>query len=87
VFADAHALLGELEEARGDRAAADRNFATAIEALGALHMPDRLRDCHMKYAEILDARGEESRAARHWKLAAQLGKAVPAAQQGKARPA
>ena len=87
VFADAQALLGELEEARGDRAAADQSFATAIETLGALHMPDRLRDCHMKYAEILDARGEESRAARHWKLAAQLGKAVPAAQPGKALPA
>jgi tetratricopeptide (TPR) repeat protein len=84
VFADAHALLGELNEARGDSAAADRDFASAIETLGALHMPDRLRDCHMKYAEILDARGEESRAARHWKLAAQLGKAAPAAQPGKA---
>ena len=87
VFAEAHALLGELEEARADTAASDANFATALEALGKLRMPDRLRDCHMKYAEILEARGEEARAAGHWKQAAQLGKAAPGAPQpAKAQP-
>ena len=74
VFADAHALSGELEEARGNRTAADDCFETAIATLDRLQMPDRLRDCHMKFAEILDARGEQARAATHWKLAAQLGK-------------
>ena len=89
VFADAFALMGELEEARGDSRAADAHFDKAIASLEGLHMPDRLRDCHMKFAEILDARGEQSRAAGHWKLAAQLGKvalagATPAAS-GKRR--
>jgi tetratricopeptide (TPR) repeat protein len=74
VFADAHALLGELEEERGNRTAADKHFETAISTLDGLRLPDRLRDCHMKFAEVLDARGEQSRAATHWKLAAHLGK-------------
>jgi tetratricopeptide (TPR) repeat protein len=74
VYADAHALLAEIEEARGDRAAADAAFETAIATLERIGMPDRLRDCHMKFAEVLDARGDESRAAGHWKQAAQIGK-------------
>ena len=74
VAADAHALLGELEEAKGNSAAADQHFETAIATLDRMHMPDRLRDSHMKFAEILDARGEEARAAGHWRLAAQIGK-------------
>lgn len=86
VSAEAHALMGELEEMRGDRPAADANFTIALETLDALHMPDRLRDAHMKYAEILDARGEEGRAAGHWKLAARLGK-LAGAQSEPAEPA
>ena len=74
VFADAHALLGELEESRGNSAATDEHFETAISTLDRLRLPDRLRDSHMKFAEILDARGEQARAAGHWKLAAQIGK-------------
>ena len=74
VFADAHALLGEVEAARGNVAASDAEFEMAIATLERLGMPDRLRDCHMKFAETLDARGEQSRAAMHWKLAAQVGK-------------
>jgi hypothetical protein len=39
-------------------------------------MPDRLRDCHMAYGEVLDRRGDSSSAARHWRLAAEIGKAA-----------
>jgi tetratricopeptide (TPR) repeat protein len=74
VFADAHALLGELEEALGNTSKSDDHFEVAIATLDRLRLPDRLRDSHMKFAEILDARGEQARAAGHWKLAAQIGK-------------
>lgn len=76
VLAEVHVLLGQLEERLNDALAADDHFLQAIEILGELEMPDRLRDCHMEYARVLDDRGDGV-AARHWKLAAEIGKSAP----------
>jgi tetratricopeptide (TPR) repeat protein len=74
VVANARVLLGKLDERRGNAALADGHFETAIRILEDLGMPDRLRDAHMEYAEVLDAREDAAAAARHWKLAAEIGK-------------
>ena len=71
-----HGLRGRLEEALGDIRAADHHFARAIEILDELEMPERLRDCHMEYAQILDERGDLFASARHWRLAAQIGRST-----------
>ena len=78
VLAEAHALSGELAQRMGDTAAADSQFGVALEILGRLDMPDRLRDCHMQYAELLSARDDIVAAARHWKLAAEVGRLAAA---------
>ena len=75
VLAEAHVLLGQLEERRDNELAADDHYLQAIEILGELEMPDRLRDCHMEYAQVLDDRSDGA-AARHWKLAAEIGKSA-----------
>ena len=50
--------------------AADDHFAHAIEILQELEMPERLRDCHMEYAQILGERGDIYASARHWRAVA-----------------
>jgi hypothetical protein len=60
----------------GDIPAADAHFHQAIETLGELEMPERLRDCHMAYAQVLEDRGDVISAAQHWKLAAEIGKSA-----------
>ena len=74
VVANARVLLGKLCERQGSTAHADGHFQTAIRALEEVGMPDRLRDAHMEYAEVLDARDDSTSGARHWKLAAEIGK-------------
>jgi tetratricopeptide (TPR) repeat protein len=69
-----HGLRARLEEKLGDSRAADDHFAHAIEILDELEMPERLRDCHMEYAQILDDRGDVHASARHWRAAARIGK-------------
>ena len=69
-----HGLRARLEETLGDIRAADHHFARAIEILEELEMPERLRDCHMEYAQILDERGDVFASARHWRAAAQIRK-------------
>jgi tetratricopeptide (TPR) repeat protein len=76
VLAEAHVLMGQLDARLGDVPAADAHFHHAIEELGELVMPDRLRDCHMDYAQVLEDRGDLSGATRHWKLAAEIGKSA-----------
>jgi tetratricopeptide (TPR) repeat protein len=68
--ADAHLWLGRIEEARGDHAAADGEFAQAFEALGAdVGSASRLRRAHSRYAEILEARGDLAGSIKHLKQA------------------
>jgi len=37
-------------------------------------MPDRLRDAHMEYAEVLEGRHDLVAALRHWKQGAEIGR-------------
>ncbi|MGA8923326.1 MAG: tetratricopeptide repeat protein [Candidatus Dormiibacterota bacterium] len=74
VRAEAHELSGKLAERHGDQRAADEEFGIAIGILETVGMPDRLRDLHMDYATLLDARHDTEASVRHWRQAAQLGK-------------
>jgi tetratricopeptide (TPR) repeat protein len=76
VLANAHVLLGELEERNGRPHLTDEHFDIAIRSLEELNMPDRLRDAHMDYAELLEARQDVAAAMGHWKRAAEIGKAA-----------
>jgi tetratricopeptide (TPR) repeat protein len=76
VLAEVHVLLGQLDARLDDTPSADAHFLHAIETLGEVAMPDRLRDCHMAYAQVLQDRGDVGAAAQHWKLAAEIGKAA-----------
>ncbi|HEX9475936.1 MAG TPA: tetratricopeptide repeat protein [Candidatus Dormibacteraeota bacterium] len=76
VLAEAHVLLGQVEERIGNRAVADDHFEIGIRILEDMGMPDRLRDTHMQYAELLEGRQDAVAASRHWKLAAEIGKAA-----------
>jgi len=74
VAADGHSMLGVLEEQAGMRRAADQHFDLALRTLRELGMADRLRECHMRYAELLSNRRDVEGAARHWKAAAEIGR-------------
>jgi tetratricopeptide (TPR) repeat protein len=78
VLAEAHSLLGQVAELQDNRSGADRHFDTALRLLEQLDMPDRLRDCHMEYARVLDARPHIALAEHHWRLAAEIGKVAAA---------
>jgi tetratricopeptide (TPR) repeat protein/DNA-binding XRE family transcriptional regulator len=73
VQAEARVLLGQLEERKGNPQVADQQFDDAIRIFEELGMADRLRDAHMSYAEMLDARQDVVAASRHWKQAAEIG--------------
>lgn len=75
VLAEVHSLLGLLEERMGNREAADDQFHEAIHMLEKLEAANRLRDCHMDYAQLLEDRGDIGTAMRHWRAAAEIGKA------------
>lgn len=81
VQASAHALLGALDERQGESEAADREFGIAISILEQIGMTDRLRDMHMRYAEIMETRENIGQAARHWRRAAELGKVAASGLQ------
>ena len=73
VLAEVRVLLAQLEERKGNRQLADDHFGTAIQILEELGMPDRLRDAHMEYAEVLEERHDLVAAVRHWKQGAEIG--------------
>ena len=76
VLAEVESILGQLEERAGNPLAADDHFAKAIHILGERQASNRMRDCHMDYAQLLEDRGDLKSAMRHWKAAAEIGKAV-----------
>lgn len=76
VLAEVHSLLGQLEERADNPQAADDQFRGAIQVLEELEASNRLRDCHMEYAQLLEDRGDVGAAMRHWKAAAEIGKAA-----------
>jgi tetratricopeptide (TPR) repeat protein len=67
--AAAHQTLGQLAAQRGDHALADRQFSSAIAMLGNLNAPKRLVECHTRYAEILESRGDAAGVVDHLKAA------------------
>jgi tetratricopeptide (TPR) repeat protein len=69
VVADAAMLLGRLEERLGNPRLADAQYRSAIRALEEIEMPVRLRDCHVEYAQVLEARGDLGAAYRELQLA------------------
>ena len=69
VVADTEVLLGRLEEQLGDRSAADAHYGLAIRALGEIDMPNRRRDCHVEYAQLLESRGDLRAAIAQLRLA------------------
>jgi len=75
VLAEVHSLLAQLEERVGNLQAADDQFREALRVLDELESSNRLRDCHMDYAQLLEDRGDVGMAMRHWKAAAEIGKA------------
>ena len=74
VVANVKVLLGQLEERQGNPAVADEHFEGAIRILEGLGMPDRLRDAHIEYAELLEARQDVATAYHQWKRAAEIGR-------------
>lgn len=74
VQAEVRMLVGQAEEWCGNAANADEQFETAIRILEELTTPELLRDAHMAYAELLEARQDIPAAARHWKVAAEICK-------------
>jgi len=74
VVANVRVLLGQLEERQASPALADQHFEAAIRILEGLGMPDRLRDAHMEYAELLEARQDMPASHQHWKRAAEIGR-------------
>jgi tetratricopeptide (TPR) repeat protein len=73
VQAEARVLLGQLEQRKGNPQLADQHFDDAIRIFEELGMADRLRDAHMSYAELLEARQDVVAASHHWKQAAEIG--------------
>ena len=67
-----HQLMGRIHEESRKTTLADKEFLAAIRLLEAEGLEDRLAESHAAYAEVLDARGDASRAANHWKKAATL---------------
>ncbi len=74
VVADVQMLMGKLEERLGDTRSADDDFAQAIDALAELKMPNRLRECHAAYADLLEKRGDFAAAFRQMKAAVAISK-------------
>lgn len=72
VVADAEMLLGKLEEELGNHRSADGHFLVAIRNLEQIEMPNRLRDCHVEYAKMLEARGDIRAAFRQLQLAVEM---------------
>jgi tetratricopeptide (TPR) repeat protein len=68
----AHQVLGQMAELRQDQARADDQFSKALAILRGLEIPQRLIECHTKYAEILEDRGDIGKALQHLKAAVGL---------------
>src|SRR5712692_5148469 len=62
--AEVRMLVGRIEEWCGNYTKADEEFETAIRVLEQLDNPALLRDSHMAYAELLEARRDITAAAR-----------------------
>lgn len=68
----AHQVAGAAYSRTGGFDQADAEFSAAINVLTDSGFDERLAECHAQYAEILEARGEATAAAPHWREAARL---------------
>jgi tetratricopeptide (TPR) repeat protein len=67
--AESHMWLGRLAAARNDDRTVDAEFTVALAGLGELGATERLRRCHITYAEILESRGDLAAANEHLRRA------------------
>ena len=67
--AESHMWLGRLAATRNDDRTVDAEFAEALAALSGLGATERLRRCHITYAEILESRGDLATANDHLRRA------------------
>jgi tetratricopeptide (TPR) repeat protein/DNA-binding XRE family transcriptional regulator len=67
--AESHMWLGRLAAAHNDERTVDAEFALALATLGELGATERLRRCHITYAEILESRGDLAAANEHLRRA------------------
>lgn len=74
--AKVYMVLGQIDEWCGDFRKADEQFERAIRFLSEVREATHLRDAHMAYAELLEARQQVAMAANQWKAAADLGKLI-----------
>lgn len=74
VLAEARVLLAQVDERIGNTSQASAHMEVAIQIFEELRMPDRLRDAHMEYAELLEARADLVGALKHWKQGAEIGR-------------
>ena len=68
-IADAHIWKGRVSARLGDEERADEAFQSAVAILEKSRMVERLIQCHATYAEVLEARGDMSRAYEHLRKA------------------
>ncbi len=71
----AHQLLGKLAALREDTERTDHEFGVALSMLADLKVSERLVECHVAYARILEERGDANAALEQWKMA--VGEARP----------
>jgi tetratricopeptide (TPR) repeat protein len=72
--AEAHMWLGRIADKQGDHERTDQEFTLAIHGLEELGRHERLLQTHGIYAEILERRGDVSRAYVHMKKALQASR-------------
>jgi tetratricopeptide (TPR) repeat protein len=72
--AEAHMWLGRIADKQGDPERTDEEFTLAIHGLEQLDRHERLLQTHGIYAEILERRGDVSRAYVHMKKALQASR-------------
>jgi len=72
--AEAHMWLGRIADKRGDHELTDQEFALGIQGLEQLGRHERLLQTHGIYAEVLERRGDVSRAYAHMKKALQASR-------------
>jgi tetratricopeptide (TPR) repeat protein/DNA-binding XRE family transcriptional regulator len=72
--AEAHMWMGRIADKRGDHERTDQEFALAIHGLEQLGRHERLLQTHGIYAEILERRGDVTRAYVHMKKALQASR-------------
>jgi tetratricopeptide (TPR) repeat protein len=72
--AEAHMWMGRIADKQGDHERTDQEFALAIRGLEQLGKHERLLQTHGIYAEILERRGDVTRAYTHMKKALQASR-------------